>query len=112
MLFNLNWLQPKHDVLSLAGFIAWLKTQDQNTQYDWHSTTDCLAARYLRAMKYELPSGHGYGIIFANPKEKLHCLAYGLICSDVCGKSTYGAALERAHHVADGDIRDFFGVAA
>lgn len=35
--------------LTMADFVAWLRTQDPKTAYDYGSITDCLVVRYMRA---------------------------------------------------------------
>ncbi len=77
------------NIFSVTGLIAWLETQDPETEYDFGDVLgNCLIARYARAMGTNFPVLHGH--FFDN--ENL-----GLACSRPW---TYGAALARAKAVA------------
>ena len=38
------------EVMTKANLLAWLKTQDPETTYDYFNNRDCLLARYSKAM--------------------------------------------------------------
>jgi len=41
--------ETKADVFSLEGLIAWLETQNPETEYDYTDISDCLLTRWMRA---------------------------------------------------------------
>lgn len=43
------------NIPDFTSFVAWLKTQKQNTQFNFESPTDCVVARYLKAI---FPDGY------------------------------------------------------
>ena len=77
------------NIFSVAGLIAWLETQDPETEYDYNDCSgNCLMGRYARAMGTNFTVLHGH--FFDNGN-------LGLACSTPW---TYGAALARAKAMA------------
>lgn len=85
---------PEHDVMSGEGFVAWLRTRDEDEAYYFSVATDCLLTRYMRAMGWRPedagafdPDGHYHAYpgllwVIAKPPHR--------------GWSTVGEALRRA----------------
>lgn len=80
MLFDPKWQKGE---MSLAGFAAWLETQDPNELYDWGNVDDCACARYAKSVGL----GHGRRP-WSKERVQLEGLAVGI-------PSTYGALLDR-----------------
>ncbi len=87
MLYDPKWEQNTKTP-SLAGFIAWLETQDPNTKYKFIDPTRCAVARYLRAIGAKKTTYSCVDDVIPNV-ERL------VLFPEVV--STYGAVLERAH---------------
>ncbi len=80
-------------VFSVHGLIAWLETQDPETEYNWRKTGDCLGSRYLKARGVQ-DLGAGYralsSVDVGNEIRGLGSLIF------LERPWTYGAALARA----------------
>ena len=81
----------KHDVFSLDGLIAWLRTQPGETFYDWDSD-DCLLCRYLIAQGVD-PGRPKSG---QSPTYRRIAVVTESLAASFYGKTTYSAALARA----------------
>lgn len=78
------------NIFSVPGLIAWLEGQDPETEYEWVSTQNCLAARYLRARTgVKQPSTEFSFLKVFGDTDSYDRIAYSL-------PHTYGAALARA----------------
>ncbi len=79
------------NIFSVSGLIAWLETQDPETEYNWADCRDCLGLRYLKAR----------GV--SEPERAYVALSKVAAGNDDMGLTisikrpwTYGAALARA----------------
>lgn len=94
MLYDPKWeVETKADPFSLESLIAWLETQDPNTEYEWTDCSGgCLIGRYFTAkgIVEHVP----YQMVFQSLSD------YGEVCSSLSGPTTFGAALERARVIA------------
>ena len=52
------------DPFTLPALIAWLRTQEPATEYDFMSTDDCLLCRYIRARGFHSATLGGYGKVY------------------------------------------------
>ena len=76
-------------VFSVHGLIAWLETQDPETEYDFGLTETCLATRYFKQFGVELEGTFEYGPINVSRDSIWSKIVQGR-------PWTYGAALARA----------------
>ena len=90
--------ETKPDVFSLEGLIAWLETQEPETQYDYCDPRGCLLCSYFRARGIDVNTLTILGIrTFGGDT-----LRYPEILADAAGNGvsidqhTYGHALARA----------------
>lgn len=81
---------PKWNLISVRGLIAWLETQDPNEEYNW-ACERCLIGRYLEAIGQfdKMKDGITYSIL--TTKE----------CIAIKQPHTFGTALERARKAID-----------
>lgn len=79
---------PKWDVMSLEGLIAWLELQPPEGTYDWNHCENCLLGRYLMDRVGSIGLYRKYRNRYS---EMPH---YLLVAA--AGTWTFGAALERA----------------
>jgi hypothetical protein len=77
--------KPKVDPLSVAGLVAWLETQPEDTEYDADDGDACVCKQYLRAIGL----GHlPYDAAIPNGATRIKITFWG--------PPTFGAALHRA----------------
>jgi len=94
MLYNERWSREYvrvYHTYSLPSFIAWLEKQPPDTNYDWNSTSNCVACQYLKAQGVQPLWGGNYSdldTIFPSIQ------AYWRI--GATQPTTFGAALARA----------------
>src|SRR5258707_333877 len=98
MLYDPKWEQKTElEPISLAALVAWLETQPADVVYPWLNTNDCLACRYLRAIRG--PQGEKtarYRDVFGG------CDNYHAIAAAT--PWTYGAALKRARSMMTAQV--------
>lgn len=101
-------LSGRPAINSREGLVAWLRTQDPNTVYNYRALTDCAITRYLKAAGVRVDGVSRDHYSTMNP-EGVHDLAPGMddiVCppkfhemamfDDSPTLSTYGEALARA----------------
>lgn len=86
---------------SVEGLIAWLRTQDLTTEYEYCRTGDCLLHRYLRTIVEMRPNGGVGGWDWYGGDGVDHKLPHGLNKISVVKPHTYAAALKRAEEYSN-----------
>ena len=81
---------PKREKPSLAGFVAWLATKNQNEEYNYCDCVNCAVAQYLKTMGLKWHAGYGVATV-----SRLDRIARD-------GPHRFGACLERALAAIDG----------
>ncbi len=84
-------------VFSRLGLIAWLETQDPETEYDYTDPADCLLCRYFRAVGVPLKDGKAVDSLdWTDKNGNDHLLSRELNQISLEGPDNYGGALARA----------------
>jgi len=84
-------------VFSIHGLIAWLETQDPETEYLYVSSQTCLLTKYFRSRGIKRKGVYRYGplIVYSlNEDEHVNAPQWDKIA--IGHPRTYGAALARA----------------
>ncbi len=85
------------NIFSVHGLIAWLETQDPETEYSYGSMADCLLCRYFSARGVPLALDRPLHLNEWEDNEgQRHALPTNLNAVSRKGPNTYGAALARA----------------
>jgi hypothetical protein len=96
MLSNEKWDERKAPVMSVAGLISWLETQNPKTRYHYTDIFGCLLCRYFKAQGLNIWSVNPVGYRLKSSKCQVRPMPSELNAISNGGEYTYGAALERA----------------
>lgn len=111
------WLKPEVETKSqtftpdLKGLIAWLRTQDGATKYNYESHNDCLLCRFVNATDPEVFPNNPWLTVMridAGKRLAMSQAAYGPIWKWKFGGNgdcTYSAALSRAIALSIPEVR-------
>ena len=87
------------DPFSLESLIAWLEKQPCDQWYAWACAGECLIGQWLHSIdRNSHPDDNGGSFGYIVYGEPVDLTRYDSIALD--GKSTFGAALERARTIA------------